>query len=67
MKEFNNIFNVLTFDEIKIPQEIKKLVDEREKARKEKDFDKADKIRNKIKEKGYVLEDIKGGVRVKKS
>jgi cysteinyl-tRNA synthetase len=67
MKEFNNIFNVLTLDEIKIPQEIKKLVDEREKARKEKDFDKADKIRNKIKEKGYVLEDIKGGVRVKKS
>ena len=27
MKEFNNIFNVLTLDEIKIPQEIKKLVE----------------------------------------
>ena len=52
--------------EEKIPAEIKKLVSEREKARKEKNFEEADKLRNQLKEKGYVLEDSKDGVRVKK-
>jgi len=40
-----------------IPQEIKKLVQEREQARKDKDWPKADQIRKQIKEKGYQIED----------
>ena len=66
MLEFDKIFNVLETKEEKIPKEIMKLVNEREKARKEKDFEKADKIREDLKNRGYLLEDIKEGVRVKK-
>jgi len=58
--------DLLRKENISAPPEIKKLVDEREKARKEKDWVKADKIRNGIKKKGYILEDSEGGVKVKK-
>lgn len=52
--------------EIKIPEKIKKLVQKREKAREKKNFRLADKIREKIKKEGYVIEDTKEGPRVKK-
>ena len=39
---------------------------EREKARNEKDFAKADSIRDELKEKGIILEDSPQGVRWKK-
>ncbi len=50
----------------KIPANIMKLVKEREKARAEKDWTKSDKLRDKIKKKGYVVEDSKDGVKVRK-
>lgn len=49
-----------------IPDEMLKLVEERTTAKKNKDFKKADEIRNKIKEMGYELVDKKDGVEVKK-
>ncbi len=45
----------------KIPQEIIGLSNKREKARKDKDFDLADKLRGKILDKGYNLEDTSSG------
>ena len=66
MLEFDKIFNVLETEEEKIPIAIKELIDEREKARKEKDYDKADNIRKQIKEKGYVLEDSEESTVIKK-
>ena len=65
MAEIDKIFNVLTLEDAEIPDEIKKLVDEREKARKEKDFKKADKIREEIKSKGYSLDDTEKGAIIK--
>lgn len=44
-----------------------KLIDDREKARKDKDFKKADDIRDKILEKGYEIEDTANGARVRKT
>ena len=67
MAEIDKIFNVLTLEDAEIPDEIKKLVDEREKARKEKDFKKADKIREEIKSKGYYLDDTDKGAVIKKA
>src|SRR3989344_94635 len=67
MLEFDKLFNVLTLEETELSPEIKKLIDEREKARKEKDFGKADKIRQELRKKGIVLEDTKEGVRWKKA
>lgn len=49
-----------------IPGEIKRFVKEREEARKSRDFKKADEIRAKIKDLGYVIEDNPKGVLVKK-
>ena len=66
MLEFDKVFNVLTTEEVELSSEIKKLVEEREKARKEKDFKKADEIREEIINKGYTIEDTKEGPMVKK-
>ncbi len=66
MMEFDKVFNVLETKEDKIPDEIKKLVNDREKARKENDFEKADAIREEIKRKGYILEDSEEGTVIKK-
>ena len=65
MLRFDKIFGVLETKKEKIPDEIKKLVKEREKARKEKDYGKADKIRDEIKNKGYILEDDGEGTAIK--
>ena len=66
MNDFDSVLGVLQEKEGKLSHELKKLIDEREKARKEKDFAKADKLRNELKEKGIILEDTKEGVRWKK-
>lgn len=50
----------------KIPQEIIKLAKEREKARKEKNWREADKLREKIKNLGYEIEDTEKGYNLKK-
>ncbi|GAA0745774.1 cysteine--tRNA ligase [Clostridium oceanicum] len=49
-----------------LEEEIQKLIDQRQKARKEKDWALADKIRDELKEQGIVLEDTPQGVRWKK-
>jgi len=61
----------LSFDnppEIKIdvPEEIWNLLEEREIARKEKNWERADKIREEIKNRGYIIEDTPQGPRIKK-
>ena len=47
-----------------IPEEIKKLVEERKEARKNKDWEKSDKIRDELKEKGYEVKDLKTGMEI---
>lgn len=46
-----------------LPKELIELVKEREVARKEKDFERADKIREKLREKGIMLIDTPKGTR----
>lgn len=50
----------------KIPEKVKELVKQREKARNDKDWAKADKLRDTIKELGFVVEDSKDGQKIKK-
>jgi cysteinyl-tRNA synthetase len=47
--------------------DIEKLIEERQAARKNKDFARSDEIRNLLLEKGIVLEDTREGVRWKRS
>ena len=49
-----------------IPATVRKLVDEREEARKNKDFKKSDELRAAIESSGYILEDTVDGFRIKK-
>ena len=53
-------------DKNKIPQEILKLVEQRKKAREEKNWQESDRIRDLIKEKGYEIKDTKEGVEINK-
>ncbi|MBU4299297.1 cysteine--tRNA ligase [Patescibacteria group bacterium] len=63
-KFFNFIFWKKTKE--KIPKEVLKLVKEREGERKKGNFEKADEIRKKIKDKGFWVEDGKQGPKLKK-
>jgi len=47
--------------------DIEKLIEDRQTARKNKDFAKSDEIRNLLLEKGIILEDTREGVRWKRS
>lgn len=47
-----------------IDDEIQKLVDERQEARKAKNFARADEIRDMLKEKGIILKDTPQGVQI---
>ncbi len=49
----------------KIPQVILSLAKKREKLRKEKKFERADKIRKIIEQKGFLIEDALDGIRIK--
>ncbi len=66
--EFDKIFGLdLDKEEkISIPIEIKKLIAKRQTARKNKDFTTADKLREKIKSKGYYINDTEHGAKVRK-
>ncbi|HNW71833.1 MAG TPA: cysteine--tRNA ligase [Candidatus Paceibacterota bacterium] len=48
-----------------IPEEIKKIAEEREKARKEKDYKKSDELRAKINSLGYEIKDLPEGYKIK--
>ena len=49
-----------------LPAEITKKIEEREKSRKDKDFESADRIRDELLDLGIILEDTKNGVRWKR-
>ncbi len=61
---FDSVFSI--FGEVKkemLDSEIQALIDERQAARKAKNFARSDEIRNQLTEMGIILEDTKDGVR----
>ncbi len=66
MKKVNLVLGVMDFKEEKLDKELMNLINEREKARKEKNWSKADKLREELKKKGIELSDAKDGARWKK-
>jgi len=68
IQEFDKVLglNLLKKEELKIPTKVKKLVAERETARKQKNFQKSDELRAKIKSLGYFVEDVMNGSKIKK-
>ena len=49
-----------------IPEEIQELLRERKQARQQKDWELSDILRDKIKEKGYIVKDTKEGMNIEK-
>ncbi len=64
-KQVNSIIAVLDFDN-NIPDKALLLLKQREEARKNKDWQTADKIRDKIKQLGFTIEDSKQGPYLKR-
>ncbi|KKP32905.1 MAG: cysteine--tRNA ligase [Candidatus Staskawiczbacteria bacterium RIFOXYB2_FULL_32_9] len=67
--EINNIFGIIDFSKIKkrsVSVDIKKLVEEREDARKNKDWQKSDELRQKIAELGFIIKDTSSGAVLEK-
>lgn len=66
LKDFDYLFCVLE-EKTAIPQEITRMVEERELARKAKDFKKSDELRNEITRLGYAVQDTSDGPVVRKA
>lgn len=58
--------NLANIFEEKIPDEVIKLAEDREKTRSNKDFQKSDELRKETLSLGYVIEDTKTGYKLKK-
>ncbi len=68
-RELGKIFGILEEEvktEEKLPKKVESLIQQREEARKNKDWKAADKIRKEINKLGYLLEDTPEGVRWRK-
>lgn len=68
MKKVDYVLGIMNFGEekTKIPAQVKKLAEQRLQARSIKDWQKADELREKIKELGYIVGDTKEGYEIKK-
>ncbi len=68
-EEINKIFNIIDFKKLRqsnIPLEVKRLMAERETARKNSEWQKADEARLEMEKYGYTVQDTKGGQVLKK-
>ena len=66
LEEVDYVLCILEKKDEKIPEEYLELIKEREKARKEKNYKRADEIREYLKNKGIILEDTPYGTIWKK-
>jgi cysteinyl-tRNA synthetase len=68
IKKMDEVFGLklLEKEKIDIPDEVKKLAEERDNARKNKDWKKSDEMRDKIKKLGFVVNDTANGWEIKK-
>jgi cysteinyl-tRNA synthetase len=63
VREIDNVLGILKEDKQELADEEKQLVVEREKARKNRDFARADAIRNILRKRGVSVEDTPSGPR----
>lgn len=67
LEVWNKVLAILPLQKEEIiPQEMKELLEQREHARREKNFSLSDELRDQIHKKGYLIEDTAYGVRLKK-
>lgn len=61
-----NIDKPVENTEIELPEDIKNLIEQRKAARENKDWALSDKIRDELKEKGYIVKDTKNGMEIER-
>ena len=67
LKSIDKVFGfIFKKEKIKIPNKIRKLVEKREKLRKQKKWEEADRIRKQIEKLGWQVQDTKKGPKIKK-
>jgi cysteinyl-tRNA synthetase len=67
LKRFDSVLNIFgTEQQEMLDSEIQSLIDERQEARRRRDFGRADEIRVALASRGIILEDTKDGVRWKR-
>jgi cysteinyl-tRNA synthetase len=65
-EEIDSIFGILVHEREEAPKKVVQLAEERELARKDKDWKTADELREKIKQLGYTVADDKEGYKLSK-
>lgn len=65
--ELAGVLGILLDLEDEIPEEITALAEKRAEAKKAKDYAEADRIRDEIQSKGYVVKDVPGGFKIEKA
>lgn len=74
LKEFDKVLSIdidkITNnkeDEIEIPDEIKEILNKRQEARNNKNYTESDRLRDILKEKGYIVKDSKEGQKIERA
>jgi cysteinyl-tRNA synthetase len=65
--DFDKVFGLkfeMILETVDVPKEVKNLALEREEARKEKNYEKADELRKKIEDMGYIVKDTSDGFEI---
>jgi len=67
IREFDRVLGLKLDEPIVhiIPEKVQKLIAERDKARKEKNWDKSDKLRKEIEKAGFIVNDTPSGTEIK--
>jgi len=63
MKELTEVLGILTKEQDSIDAEIEALIEERQMAKKNKEYSRADEIRDELKARGITLKDTREGVK----
>jgi cysteinyl-tRNA synthetase len=66
MRRFDRVLGLLDEEDTAVDAEVERLAQEREQARKRRDFAAADRLRTQIAALGYVIEDTPRGPRLKR-
>ena len=67
MMDFNKVLGVIDIEQQSLEGEVERLIQQRQQARKAKDFRTADEIRGSLLKRGIILEDTPQGVRWKRA
>jgi cysteinyl-tRNA synthetase len=68
IRKMDEVFGLKLFEKenIEVTEEVLQLLDKRENARKNKEWKKADELRNKIQKLGFIIEDTPEGAKLRK-